>query len=71
MGSFSWHSLDPHVPFEDIITANQYKVTLSDQFYPVIILMGVVSLDNSAHVSGVLGVTEWFDEYEKDVNHLL
>ncbi len=50
-GAFCGHGLGPLVPLEGRVTANQYKVDLSDHLYPVIlniswtflILMGVVS----------------------------
>ena len=35
-GVFSWHGLGPRVPIEGRLSANQCKVFLSNQFYPVI-----------------------------------
>ena len=33
-GAFCWHELGPLVPLEGRVTANQYKVVVSDQLYP-------------------------------------
>ncbi len=34
-GAFCWHGLGPLVPLEGKVTANQYKVVLSDHLYPM------------------------------------
>ncbi len=64
-GAYSWHSLGPLVPLEGRVTANQYKVVLSDHLYHM------MKHFYPAPIHRVRGVTEWLDEYENDVNHML
>ncbi len=51
------------------VTANQYKVVLSDHLYPMMkhfYLDGSgLFQDDNAPIHRAGGVTEWFDEYEK------
>ena len=49
-----------------MVTADQHKVLLSDH-------LDVSGLfrDDSASIRRAREVTEWFDEYENDVNHML
>ncbi len=74
-GAFFWYDLGPLVPLEGRVTANQYKVVLSDHLYPMMKYFypdgsGLFQDDNAPiHRAG--GVTEWFDENENDVNHML
>ena len=75
-GTFCWHGLGPLVPLEGRVTANQYKVVVSDQLYPMMKHFypdgsGLFQDDNASIVHRARGVTEWFDEYENDVNHML
>ena len=68
-GAFCWHGLGP------LVTANQYQVVLSDHLYPMMkhFCPDVSGLfqDDNAPIHRARGVTEWFDEYENDVNHML
>ena len=73
-GAFFWHGLGPHVSLEGRVTANQYKVVLSDHLYPMMKHFypdgsGLFQDDNTL-IHRVRGVTEWFDEYENYVNHM-
>lgn len=57
------------------VIANQYKVVLSDPFCPVMKSVypdgsGLLQ-DDSVHIHRTGGVTEWCDEDEDDVNHML
>lgn len=63
------------VPLAGRVTAKQYKVVLSDHLYP---MMKQFYPDGSSHfqddnapIHRARGVSEWFDEFEKDVNHML
>ncbi len=73
--AFCWHGLGPLVPLEGRVTANQYKVVLSDHLYPMMKHFypdgSGLFQDDNAPVHRARGVTEWFDEYENDVNHML
>ena len=71
-GAFCWHGLGPLVPLEGRVTA---KVVLSDHLYPMMKHFypdgtGLFQDDN-APIHRARGVTEWFDEYKNDVNHML
>ena len=74
-GAFCWHGLGPLVPLEGRVTANQYKVVLSDHLYPMMKHFypdgSGLFQDDNAPIHRARGVTEWFDEYENDVNHML
>ena len=74
-GAFCWHDLGPLVSLEGRVTANQYKVVLSDHLYPIIKHFyadrGGLLKDENAPIHRARGVTEWFDEYDNDVNHVL
>ncbi len=74
-GTCCWLGLGPLVPSEGRVTANQYKVVLSDHLYPVMkhfYLDGSgLFQDDNTPIHRARGVTEWFDEYENDVNHML
>ncbi len=69
-GTFWWHGLGPLVPLQGRVTANQYKVVLSDHLHPMMKHLypdgsGLFQDDNAPiHRAG--GVTEWFDVYEND-----
>lgn len=69
------HGLGPLVPSEERVTANQYRVSLSDHLYPVMkrVQSDGSSLfqDDGAPVRRARGVNERFDEYENDANHAL
>ena len=54
---------------------NQYKVVLSDHLYPMMKHFypdgsGLFQDDNTP-IHRAQGITEWFDEHENDVNHML
>ncbi len=73
--AFCWHGLGSLVPLEGRVTANQYKVVLSDHLYPMMKHFypdgSGLFQDDSAPIHRARGLTEWFDEYENDVNHML
>lgn len=74
-GAFCWHGLCPLIVLEETATAYQYKVALSDNFYPLMEhfqpdASGLFQ-DDSASIHWALGVTGWFDEYEDYVNQVL
>ena len=74
LGQFCCHGLGPLVPLEGRVTANQWKI-LSDHLHPMLKHFyadgtGVLEDDN-APICRAWGVTEWFDEYENGVNHML
>ena len=74
-GAFCWRDLGPLVPLEGRVTANQYKVVLSHHLYPMMRHFypdeSGLFQDDNAPIQRARGVTEWFDEYENDVNHTL
>ncbi len=74
-GAFCWQGLGPLVPLEGRVTANQYKVVLNDHLYPMMKHFypdgSALFQDDNAPIHRARGVTEWFDEYENDVNHML
>ena len=59
---------------EGRVTANQYKV-VSDHLYSTMKHFypdeGGLFLDENASIHQARGVTDWSDEYESDVNHML
>ena len=68
------HYLGPLVPSEGRVTANQYKVVLSDCFYPMMKHFypdgsSLFQHDN-APIHTARGITEWCDDYENDVDHM-
>jgi len=72
--AFCWHGLGPLVPLERRVTANQYKVVLSDHLYPMMKHFypdGSGLQDDNAPIHRARGVTEWFDEFKNNVNHML
>ncbi len=74
-GAFCWHGLGPLVPLEGTVTANQYKVVLSDHLYPMMKHVypdgSGLFQDDNAPIHRARGGTECFDECENDVNHML
>ena len=56
-----------------MVTANQYKIVLSDPLYPVMkhFYPDGTGLFQDVPIHRAPEVTEWFDEYENDVNHIL
>ena len=75
VGGILLHGLGPLVPLEGRVTANQYKVVLSDHLYPMMKHFypdgSGLFQDANDPIHRERGVTEWFDEYENDVNHML
>ena len=54
---------------------SEYKVVLSDHFHPMMKHFypdgSGLFQDDNAPIQRARGVTEWFDEYENDVHHML
>lgn len=69
-GAFCWHDLDPVVPLEKKVTANQWRVVLSDHYGETFLCRGLFQDDN-ASIHTARRVTEWFDKYGNDVNYML
>ncbi len=71
-GAFFWHGLSPLVPLEGRVTAYQFEVVhlypMMKHFYPD---GSGLFQDDNAPIHRARGLTEWFDEYENDVNHIL
>ncbi len=73
--AFSWHGLGPLVPLWGRVDANQHKVVLSYRLYPMMKYFypdgsGLFQGDHTC-IHSARGLTEWFDEYKNDVNHML
>lgn len=69
------HGLGPLVPSEERVTANQYRVSLSDHLYPVMKHVqpdgSGLFQDDGVPVRRARGVNEGFDEYENDADRVL
>lgn len=74
-GAFCWHGLGPLVPLEGEVTANEYTVILSDHLYPMMRHFypdgSGLFQDDNAPLHRSQEVTQWFNENENDVNHML
>lgn len=71
--AFCWQVLGPIVPLEERVSTNQYKV---DDLWICFSMKyfspdGSLFQNNNEPLQRAAGVTEWFDAYENDVNHML
>ena len=68
-------SLDSLVRFEGRVIAIPYKIVLRNDFNPMMRHFypdgSSLFQDDNAPIHRTVGVTEWFDEYEKDEKHVL
>lgn len=63
-GAFFWHGLRPLVPLKKRVSANQYKVALSNHLYPMMKHSCDFVEDGNLPIHRAQGVTLWFDEYK-------